>query len=309
MKETRFLTHDCNARSDPKLLKVQMNMGGEGLGMYWCIVEMLWENDGYLPVDYDILAFNLRWATPEKLRSLVEDYGLFENDGSRFWSNSALERIQRSEDARQLKVTAGRKGRAAQLGDAQAVPEHCPDDAQAVPERCPGPFYLSTFLNKNKSFSFSFEKSAEHEMLVAYFTFRKNVQNPNREAEKFLAFNNTDGRSWDDMPEKARRKAFDAWVQQPAGRPRYSQPFLARWAAFCDALVAAGAPQRVRLAALADGVRYEADNGTFRLWCPDVLRDWVEQHLPAVGPSLMAVAQGEGCQKLAYRKCAESVKP
>ena len=112
MKETRFLTHDCNARSDPKLLQLQMKMGGEGLGIYWCIVEMLWENDGYLPIDYDIIAFTLRWATVEKVKSVVEDFGLFQSDDTRFWSRSALDRIQRIEDTREAKSVAGRKGNA-----------------------------------------------------------------------------------------------------------------------------------------------------------------------------------------------------
>ena len=63
MKDLQYITHDLGARNDPKLLKLQMEMGGQGLAIFWCLVEMLWENDGYLPTDYDALAFNLRWAT------------------------------------------------------------------------------------------------------------------------------------------------------------------------------------------------------------------------------------------------------
>lgn len=310
MKDTRFLTHDCNARNDPKLLKVQMVMGGEGIGLYWCIVEMLWENEGYLPLDYDILAFNLRWASPEKVRSLVEDYGLFENDGSRFWSNSALDRIQRIEDAKEAKSAAGKKGRAAQLGNFQAMPEQCPGNAKAMPEQCSGPTYLPFYQNKNKSFSFSFEKGSEQEMLVAYFTFLKNVPNPNKETEKFLAFNNTDGRCWDDMPEKARSRAFNSWEQKPARRPRFEHDFLLGWAKVCDALMASGAPKRIRMAALADGVKYDAIKEKYILWIPDVLRDWIENHIQEVGSVLMReIVQPAGHSALCYRKCAESSKP
>lgn len=145
-------------------------------------------------------------------------------------------------------------------------------------------------------------------MLVAYFTFLKNVPLPNKETQKFLAYYNTDGRSWDAMPENARRRAFEGWEQKPPRRPRFDLEFLGRWAAFYDALIASGAPVRVRMAALSDGIKYEADNGTFRLWCPDCLREWVESHIPNTGKALMSVAQGECCERIAYRKCAESFK-
>lgn len=314
MKDTRFLTHDCNARNDPKLLKVQMVMGGEGIGLYWCIVEMLWENEGYLPLDYDILAFNLRWATPEKVRSLVEDYGLFENDGSRFWSNSALERIEARQVIVEQRKQAGRKGNEVRWGgknDAIPEPSQCDSDAIPEPSHMSRSFFLSFFKKKNKSliFLFDFDKDAEHKMLVAYFTFLKNVPSPNKEVEKFLAFNNRDGRCWDEMTEEARSRAFSGWEQKPARRPRFDRGFLERWAAFCDALASSGAPWRVQMAAMADGIKYEADGGTFRLWCPDCLREWVEQHIPDAGAALMAVANGEGCDRIAYRKCAESAKP
>ena len=314
MKDTRFLTHDCNARNDPKLLKVQMVMGGEGIGLYWCIVEMLWENEGYLPLDYDILAFNLRWASPEKVRSLVEDYGLFENDGSRFWSNSALDRIRKTKEVKQSRSDAGRKGNEVRWGgNSGNIPEQSQCDSDAIPEQSQVialPTYLSTYQNKNKSFSFSFEKGDEHEMLVAYFTFLKNVPSPNKEVEKFLAFNNTDGRCWDDMPEKARSRAFNSWEQKPARRPRFEHDFLLGWAKVCDALMASGAPQRIRMAALADGVKYDAIKEKYILWIPDVLRDWIENHIQEVGSVLMReIVQPAGHSALCYRKCAESAKP
>lgn len=309
MKDTRFLTHDCNARNDPKLLKVQMAMGGEGLGLYWCLVEMLWENEGYLPVDYDLLAFNLRWVTADKVRSLVEDYGLFENDGSRFWSNSALERIKEKQGIIEQRKQAGRKGNEVRWGGkSDEIPEPSQSDSGAIANGSQEPrsLFIYLFKNKNKSFSFSFEKSAEQEMLVAYFTFLKNVPLPNKETQKFLAYNNTDGRCWADMSEKARRLAFEGWEQKPSRRPRFDLEFLGRWAAFYDALFVSGAPVRVRMAALADGIKYEADGGTFRLWCPDCLREWVESHIPDAGKALMSVAHGECCERIAYRKCAES---
>ena len=94
MKDIPYLTHNLGARNDPKLLELQIDMGGKGLGLYWCIVEMLWENGGYLPAKYKNIAFSLPWATAEDVEHVVTGFGLFEVDGERFWSKAALERIE-----------------------------------------------------------------------------------------------------------------------------------------------------------------------------------------------------------------------
>ena len=62
MKDLPYITHDLGARNDPKLLDLQMEMGGQGLAIFWCIVEMLWENDGYIPANFKSIAFSLRRA-------------------------------------------------------------------------------------------------------------------------------------------------------------------------------------------------------------------------------------------------------
>lgn len=108
MKEANYLSHDFGARNDPKLLKLQMKMGGQGLGIWWCLVEMIWEADGRLPMDYDSLAFGLRWATAEDVKKVVEDFDLFENDGEMFWSNSALARMSKRNNISESRRAAGR---------------------------------------------------------------------------------------------------------------------------------------------------------------------------------------------------------
>jgi len=46
MKE--YFSHDYNARNDTKLVKVFMKYQLKGIGAYWCIIEMLYEEGGYL---------------------------------------------------------------------------------------------------------------------------------------------------------------------------------------------------------------------------------------------------------------------
>lgn len=103
MKE--FFSHDYNSRSDPKLQKLQMKLGLKGIGAYWCIVEMLYEEGGYLPLtEYERITFELR-TEYDFIKSVIQDYDLFKNDGIKFWSESAIDRLklrsEKSEKARQ----------------------------------------------------------------------------------------------------------------------------------------------------------------------------------------------------------------
>src|SRR4051812_23001553 len=94
-KESYYFSHDHNSRSDPKMVKVQMRMGLEGIGLYWCVIEMLHEEAGYLNIaDTDSYAFALR-TKPELLTSLINEFDLFKKDQGRFWSETVLRRLER----------------------------------------------------------------------------------------------------------------------------------------------------------------------------------------------------------------------
>jgi hypothetical protein len=103
-KETFYFRHDYNARTDRKLVNITMKHGMQGVGVYWCLVEMLYEECGYLPLEYERITFELRTDT-EVIRSVINDFDVFENDGDKFWSNAVLERLrwrcEKSEKARE----------------------------------------------------------------------------------------------------------------------------------------------------------------------------------------------------------------
>jgi len=97
MKESSYFSHDFNARSDRKLIKLQLKHGMIGIGIYWCIVEMLHEEAGYLQKEYDRIAFELR-TDESVIQSIIEDFELFIIDDTQFYSESCLERIQKRMD-------------------------------------------------------------------------------------------------------------------------------------------------------------------------------------------------------------------
>ena len=98
MKDSYYFQHDYNARNDPKLQDVLIELGVEGIGIYWCIIEQLYEQGGTLPLRYCrsiAFALHMDYKTVDRL---VNNYGLFANDGENMWSDSVLKRLDKRKD-------------------------------------------------------------------------------------------------------------------------------------------------------------------------------------------------------------------
>ena len=237
MKDSPYLTHDIGARNDPKLVKVQMEMGGQGLGIYWCLVEMLWENDGYLPFDSATLAFSLRWASPEDVQKVLTKFGLFENDGEKVWSPSALGRINHKKKVSEIKAGAGRRGglqkaanRAASdsgedstgVADAKQMPDSAAGSATDVP--APINKYNKS-INQSRNFSIP-PSAADRKRLLEIFFFDNNFTDPAGEVERFIG--HYGGRGWnfgDGQPVVDLFSAAKNWKPSDGKNTRLTQVF------------------------------------------------------------------------------------
>ena len=106
MKDTFFFSHDFGARNDPKLQNVLMEHGCEGLGVFWCVVEQVYEQGGSLPLsNCKSIAFALH-VECSVVESVVNDYALFENDGENFWSVSINNRLNKRAEIAQKRKNA-----------------------------------------------------------------------------------------------------------------------------------------------------------------------------------------------------------
>jgi hypothetical protein len=93
-KETFYFSHDYNARNDPKLQKLLMKQGQEGKGVYWDLIEMLYEQDGYLLLsECESYAFQLR-TSYERITELIRNFDLFITNEKSFYSESVLRRLE-----------------------------------------------------------------------------------------------------------------------------------------------------------------------------------------------------------------------
>jgi len=105
MAEQGYFSHDLHARTDGKLICLQMKEGMAGIGIYWCLVEMLNEDAGYIMLsECERIAFELR-TDKETILRVVQSCDLFQNDGEKFWSDSVIRRmnirLQKSQKARE----------------------------------------------------------------------------------------------------------------------------------------------------------------------------------------------------------------
>ena len=134
MKEAYYFSHDSNAQHDPKMIKLIYNLGWEGYGLYWGIIERLRnEKDYCMPTDYECIAMAMR-AECECIKSIIEDFNLFEIEDDYFYSKSLLERMKlreiKSEKARESAYK--RRGKDANALDS-GMRTH--SDSNAIKER------------------------------------------------------------------------------------------------------------------------------------------------------------------------------
>jgi hypothetical protein len=129
-----YFSHDEGARNDPKLVEVMMQLGHEGKSVYWDLVEMLYEQGGYLMLaQCKGYAFALR-TNCDLILSLVNDFGLFATDGVKFWSETALRRLeQRNAKSAKAKESAAKRWSASER-NANALPPQSEGNAIKVKE-------------------------------------------------------------------------------------------------------------------------------------------------------------------------------
>lgn len=137
MKE--YFSHDYHARADEKIIKMLRSMGPGGYGIYWMIIEMLYESNGTVTKDYELIAYDLR-VQVECVKMVCEDFDLFVISESAISSDSVARRIQERELRTNKAILAGRMGGLAKhksskiLADARQSLEQEPSRILALKE-------------------------------------------------------------------------------------------------------------------------------------------------------------------------------
>ena len=112
MKDAYYFPHDSNAKDDPKCVMLIEQLGMEGYGIYWMLVEVLRDQPDYCyPVSL-LPALARRYnTTTEKVKTVVGNYSLFTvKDNSVFFSESLTRRMIPLEEKRKKLSEAGKRG-------------------------------------------------------------------------------------------------------------------------------------------------------------------------------------------------------
>lgn len=117
MKESFYFPHDYSARHDVKLMNVQMAHGMAGIGVFWCIIEMMYEQDGKLPVSScNCIAFALH-VDNKIVQSIFNDFDLFTCDGEWYTSPSVDKRIAKRSSVSDARRNAALKRKNIKSGE------------------------------------------------------------------------------------------------------------------------------------------------------------------------------------------------
>lgn len=112
-QNTFYFSHDYNAHNDVKILFMRQQLGMEGYGIYWFLIENLADAGGYLPFKIvPVLAMQMH-TSEVKVMAVINQFELFEVDDNQFFSARLLDHLKvRNELSEQ-----GKKGAIARWGN------------------------------------------------------------------------------------------------------------------------------------------------------------------------------------------------
>jgi hypothetical protein len=110
-KDAFYFPHFSNARNDRKLRRVRKELGMEGYGIYFAVLEVLRDQKDFkYPLeDIDLLSDELNTSEP-KVKSVICNYDLFQTNDEDFFSIKFNEFLAPYLDAKERKKIAGMKG-------------------------------------------------------------------------------------------------------------------------------------------------------------------------------------------------------
>lgn len=137
MKDAYYFPHDSNSKDDPKCVMLIEQLGMEGYGIFWVLIETLREQPEYKYPLSLIPALARRYCTTaEKAKAVVMSYGLFQIENDEFfYSKSLNQRMEIYAEKKEKYRLAGKASAQKRLNSAEN--EQCSNDVPTMLEhRC-----------------------------------------------------------------------------------------------------------------------------------------------------------------------------
>jgi hypothetical protein len=121
-KDTYYFSHDYNAHNDIKILYMRQELGMEGYGIYWFLIESLADAGGILPLKIIPVLAKQMDSTETKVKAIITGYDLFDVKDSHFFSQRLLTHLElRSSLSNAGKIGANKRWKnGGAIGDANA---------------------------------------------------------------------------------------------------------------------------------------------------------------------------------------------
>jgi len=152
--ESFYFQHNYNTRSDSKIKKLLHKHGLLGYGLYWAIIEDLYNNANALQLHYESIAYELH--TKETIvKSIINDFDLFVIEGGYFSSNGVKARLQERQDKSAKASNSAKKRWSKPETNANAIRTH--SEGNAIKEKKEKEIKIKEIINTN-NFSEDFLK-------------------------------------------------------------------------------------------------------------------------------------------------------
>lgn len=139
MKDSYWFRHDSNARNDEKIIDLRAELGYEGYGIYWALIEYLRDTENY---EAELKPKRIAYAIQAEeglIEQVINGYGLFVVDKEKFYSNSLKERMKEMDRKReQQRQNANKRWAKGRENDEKkdTSTEVYHGNATALPEKC-----------------------------------------------------------------------------------------------------------------------------------------------------------------------------
>jgi hypothetical protein len=111
-----YFSHDYNAANDTKVLFLRHQLGMEGYGIYWFLIEKLADAGGKMPLELiPILAMQMQ-SSDTKVKGVITQFDLFSIVEGEFWS----ERLNDHLGLRAKLIQSGKNGAITRWGNGEA---------------------------------------------------------------------------------------------------------------------------------------------------------------------------------------------
>ncbi|WP_347394857.1 Lin1244/Lin1753 domain-containing protein [Parabacteroides leei] len=124
-RESIYFSHDADAMNDPKCMLLISQMGMEGYGAFWALVELLRVQPEY-KMSLDLIpAIAARLQITEvKLKAVISAYGLFcITEDYFFFSQSLRSRMQLMIEQKNKRIIASKKANEVRWNKANSIPQ------------------------------------------------------------------------------------------------------------------------------------------------------------------------------------------